>query len=122
MHARGACTKRETVMAGKALVGYVRVSKSQQGRSGLGLDAQKQALGRFAETEGFTLARVFVEVETGKGSDALERRPQLAAALSEARRHRCSVAVAKWQQRLFATRLRCCRQRRTLWRESRGWD
>ena len=105
MHARGLVQnqnvhillvrKRETVMAGKALVGYVRVSTSQQGRSGLGLDAQKQALGRFAETEGFTLARVFVEVETGKGSDALERRPQLAAALSEARRQRCSVAVAK---------------------------
>ena len=38
---------------------------------------------------------MFVEVETGKGSDALERRPQLAAALSEARRQRCPVAVAK---------------------------
>ena len=34
-------------------------------------------------------------METGKGADALERRPQLAAALSEARRLRCSVAVAK---------------------------
>ena len=41
------------------------------------------------------MARLFVEVETGKGSDALERRPQLAAALNEARRQRCSVAVAK---------------------------
>jgi DNA invertase Pin-like site-specific DNA recombinase len=41
------------------------------------------------------LGRVFVEVETGKGSDALDRRPQLAAALSEARRQRCAVAVAK---------------------------
>jgi DNA invertase Pin-like site-specific DNA recombinase len=77
------------------LIGYVRVSTSQQGRSGLGLEAQKQALERFAEAEGFTLTRVFVEVETGKGSDALERRPQLAAALNEARRQRCSVAVAK---------------------------
>ena len=74
-------------MAGKALIGYARVSTSQQGRSGLGLEAQKQALERFAEAEGFTLGRVFVEVE--------ERRPQLAAALSEARRQRCSVAVAK---------------------------
>jgi DNA invertase Pin-like site-specific DNA recombinase len=79
----------------KTLIGYVRVSTSQQGRSGFGLEAQNQALDRFAEAEGFTLGRVFVEVETGKGSDALERRPQLAAALSEARRHRCSVAVAK---------------------------
>ena len=79
----------------RTLIGYVRVSTSQQGRSGLGLEAQKQALQRFAEAEGFTLVRVFVEVETGKGSDALERRPQLAAALSEARRQRCSVTVAK---------------------------
>ena len=39
--------------------------------------------------------RVFVEVETGKGSDALERRPQLAGALAEARRKRCAVVVAK---------------------------
>ena len=82
-------------MASNALIGYVRVSTSQQGRSGLGLEAQKEALERFAATEGFTLVRVFVEVETGKGADAIERRPQLAAALSEARRQRCSVAVAK---------------------------
>jgi DNA invertase Pin-like site-specific DNA recombinase len=52
-------------------------------------------LSRFAATEGFELVRVFVEVETGKGADALDRRPQLAAALSEARRQRCSMAVAK---------------------------
>ena len=37
----------------------------------------------------------FVEVETGKGSDALDRRPQLAAALAEARKRKCSVIVAK---------------------------
>lgn len=79
----------------KPLIGYVRVSTSQQGRSGLGIEAQREALERFAATEGFVLIRMFIEVETGKGSDALDRRPQLAAALSEARRQRCSVAVAK---------------------------
>jgi DNA invertase Pin-like site-specific DNA recombinase len=52
-------------------------------------------LERFAACEGFELVRVFVEVETGKGSDALDRRPQLAAALAAARRQRCAVAVAK---------------------------
>jgi DNA invertase Pin-like site-specific DNA recombinase len=83
------------VMAGKKLIGYVRVSTSQQGRSGLGLQAQRDTLERFATTEGFELVRVFVEVETGKGADALDRRPELAAALNEARRQRCSVAVAK---------------------------
>ncbi len=46
-------------MADNKLIGYVRVSTSQQSRSGLGLEAQKQALERFAEAEGFTLARTF---------------------------------------------------------------
>ena len=72
-----------------------RVSTSKQGKSGLGVEAQQEALSRFAEAEGFELVRVFVEVETGKGSDAIERRPQLAAALAEARRKRCSIGVAK---------------------------
>ena len=39
--------------------------------------------------------REFVEVETGKGSDALDRRPQLSAALAAARKAKCHVAVAK---------------------------
>jgi DNA invertase Pin-like site-specific DNA recombinase len=77
------------------LIGYVRVSTAQQGKSGLGIEAQKQALERFASAEGFDLIKVYVEVETGKGSDALDRRPQLAAALADARRQRCPVAVAK---------------------------
>ncbi len=82
-------------MANKTLVGYVRVSTSQQGRSGLGLEAQREALERFALAEGLPLHRVFVEIETGKGADALDRRPQLVAALSEARRQRSAVVVAK---------------------------
>ena len=79
----------------KSLIGYVRVSTSQQARSGLGIEAQKAALERFAASEACALVRVFVEIETGKGADALERRPQLATALNEARRQRCPVVVAK---------------------------
>lgn len=79
----------------KALIGYVRVSTARQGRTGLGIEAQREALVRFATAEGYEIARVFVEVETGKGADALDRRPQLAAALSEARKRKCPVAVAK---------------------------
>ena len=82
----------------RPLIAYVRVSTSKQGKSGLGLEAQKEALSRFAEAEGFEIVRVFVEVETGKGSDAIERRPQLAAALAEARRKRCSIGVAKLER------------------------
>jgi DNA invertase Pin-like site-specific DNA recombinase len=79
----------------RPLVAYLRVSTSRQGRSGLGLEAQRETLARFAQAEGYEIASERVEVETGKGTDALDRRPQLAAALSEARRHRCPVAVAK---------------------------
>jgi DNA invertase Pin-like site-specific DNA recombinase len=79
----------------KQLIAYIRVSTARQGKSGLGLEAQRAALARFAETEGFEFVGEFVEVETGKGSDALERRPQLAAALAEARRRKCAVIVAK---------------------------
>ncbi|MBA3519709.1 MAG: recombinase family protein, partial [Rhizobiales bacterium] len=67
----------------------------RQGRSGLGIDAQRTAVERFAETEGITILSEYVEVESGKGSDALERRPQLAAALAAARSVRCPVLVAK---------------------------
>src|SRR5881392_2801468 len=76
-------------------VAYYRVSTARQGRSGLGIEAQKAAVQRFAEAEGFELVSEFVEVETGKGSDALERRPQLAAALATGRARKCPVMVAK---------------------------
>lgn len=76
-------------------VAYYRVSTARQGRSGLGIEAQKAAVRRFAEAEGFELAAEFVEVETGKGSDALDRRPQLAAALAAGRSRKCPVIVAK---------------------------
>src|SRR5215471_2243222 len=79
----------------RPIVAYMRVSSAKQGRSGLGMEAQREALARFATAEGFEIVRDFVEVETGKGADALERRPQLAAALAEARRRKCPVAVAK---------------------------
>jgi DNA invertase Pin-like site-specific DNA recombinase len=81
----------------KPLVAYYRVSTREQGRSGLGIDAQRAAVARFAEVEGFEVAAEFIEIETGKGADALDRRPQLAAALTEARRSgkACPIAVAK---------------------------
>jgi DNA invertase Pin-like site-specific DNA recombinase len=82
-------------MAARSLITYIRVSTSQQRRSGLGIEAQRAALGHFANAEGFEVEREFVEVETGKGSDALDRRPQLKAALAAARKLRCHVAVAK---------------------------
>lgn len=76
-------------------VGYCRVSTQKQGRSGLGLDAQRDAIARFSEAHGFTITEWFCEVDTGKGADALDRRPLLAAALAAARKQRGPVIVAK---------------------------
>jgi DNA invertase Pin-like site-specific DNA recombinase len=77
------------------LISYLRVSTSKQGRSGLGIEAQREAIARFAATEGRELVAEFVEVETGKGGDTLERRPKLAEALSNARKAKAAVIVAK---------------------------
>jgi DNA invertase Pin-like site-specific DNA recombinase len=79
----------------KNAIAYTRVSTGKQGRSGLGLEAQQAALARFAEAEGYQLIQTFQEIETGKGADALERRPQLAAALKLAKKHKAPVIVAK---------------------------
>jgi hypothetical protein len=77
------------------IVAYHRVSTAQQGRSGLGLDARPAAVQALAQAEGLQVVAEYTEVETGKGADALNRRPQLAAALKHARRCKGSVCVAK---------------------------
>ena len=57
-------------------IAYIRVSTDKQGRSGLGLESQRKAIEDFCATEGLNLRDTYVEVETGKGADALDRRPQ----------------------------------------------
>jgi DNA invertase Pin-like site-specific DNA recombinase len=79
----------------ESAVAYLRVSTQRQQRSGLGIEAQRAAISRFAEAEGLTILSEFVEAETGKGADALDRRPQLAAALAAAKFAKCSVVVSK---------------------------
>lgn len=77
-------------------VTYLRVSTSEQGKSGLGIEGQREAVARFAAAEGMAIAGEFVEVMSGKGGDdALDRRPRLADALATARRLSCPVVVAK---------------------------
>ncbi len=77
-------------------IAYIRVSTGRQGRSGLGLAAQQAAIARFAKIEGFDMIQTFTEVETGKGADALDRRPQLAAALKVAKKNnKAPIIVAK---------------------------
>jgi DNA invertase Pin-like site-specific DNA recombinase len=79
----------------KTAIAYTRVSTDKQGKSGLGLEAQQEALKRFAEAEGFNLIETFTEVETGKGHDALDKRPQLREALAKAKDHAAPIIVAK---------------------------
>jgi DNA invertase Pin-like site-specific DNA recombinase len=76
-------------------VTYLRVSRESQGRSGLGIEAQRATVERFLDVERLDKIAEFVEVETGKGADALDRRPVLAAALAAARKAKCPVVVAK---------------------------
>ncbi|WP_062114365.1 recombinase family protein [Aureimonas sp. AU40] len=79
----------------KPAIAYCRVSTETQGRSGLGLDAQRAAIAAFAAKEGFEIVEWANEVETGKGADALDRRPKLKAALAAARKVKGPVLVAK---------------------------
>ena len=66
-------------------VSYHRVSTARQGRSGLGLDAQRQAVANYLNGGTRSLLREFVEVESGK----LNTRPELEQAL-----HLCKVTGA----------------------------
>jgi DNA invertase Pin-like site-specific DNA recombinase len=72
-------------------VAYFRVSTDRQGKSGLGLDAQREAVLNYLNGGFWLLAQEFVEVESGKHSD----RPQLAAALTACKKHRAKLVIAK---------------------------
>jgi DNA invertase Pin-like site-specific DNA recombinase len=72
-------------------VSYLRVSTDKQGRSGLGLAAQRDAVERYLNGGRWTLAAEFVETESGKRND----RPKLAAALSHAKAIGATVVFAK---------------------------
>jgi DNA invertase Pin-like site-specific DNA recombinase len=72
-------------------VAYYRVSTAQQGRSGLGLDAQKTAVLGYLNGGRWTLCEEFTEVESGKRSD----RPQLSRALSACRLRKATLVIAK---------------------------
>jgi DNA invertase Pin-like site-specific DNA recombinase len=79
----------------ESAVAYLRVSTQRQQRSGFGIEAQRATIARFAEAEGLTIIAEFIEAESGKGADALDRRPQLAAALATAKSAKCAVLVSK---------------------------
>jgi DNA invertase Pin-like site-specific DNA recombinase len=76
-------------------VSYLRVSTQRQGKSGLGLEAQREAVGRYLAAIGATLLDEFEEVETGKGSNALDKRPKLREAIALAKKNKAVLVIAK---------------------------
>src|ERR1700678_4146849 len=79
----------------KDAIGYLRVSTAEQGRSGLGLAAQRHDIEAFGVREGFKVKSWYQDIQTGAGKDALLLRPGLAAALKEARTSRSSLIVSR---------------------------
>ena len=78
-------------MAEGKFVSYLRVSTARQGRSGLGLEAQRQAVEDFLNGGNWQLVKEFVEVESGKNAD----RPQLAKAFQLCRLIGAKLVIAK---------------------------
>lgn len=72
-------------------IAYFRVSTQRQGRSGLGLEAQQQAVNVFLHGHGELIIESFTEIESGRKHD----RPQLAAALDACRKHKAVLIIAK---------------------------
>lgn len=82
-------------MANGKFIAYHRVSTQKQGLSGLGLEAQKQTVLTYLNGGSWELVQEFVEVETGKGADALDRRPQLRAAIEACKKQKATLIIAK---------------------------
>jgi DNA invertase Pin-like site-specific DNA recombinase len=72
-------------------VAYYRVSTDRQGKSGLGLEAQRAAVEVYLNGGRWRIVEEFTEVESGKRAD----RPELDKALTAARLHRCPLVVSK---------------------------
>lgn len=73
------------------IVSYLRVSTARQGRSGLGLEAQREAISNYLRSHGGEQVAEFVEVESGRRND----RPQLHAALAACRTYSATLVIAR---------------------------
>lgn len=78
-------------MANGRFISYLKVSTARQGSSGLGLEAQREAVSRYLNGGSWTLVQELVEVESGKRND----RPQIAEAVRLCRLHKASLVIAK---------------------------
>lgn len=77
------------------VVGYIRVSTQEQGRSGLGLEAQESRIKQFCDAEGLTVVGWFRDVQSGSGTATENFRPGLHDALALAKSKKCAVVIAK---------------------------
>ena len=78
-------------MAEGKWVSYLRVSTDRQGKSGLGIEAQRSAVGEYLDGGHWSLVKEFVEVESGKRTD----RPMLAEAIKACRVYGAKLVIAK---------------------------
>ena len=83
-------------------VAYFRVSTDKQGKSGLGLEAQREAVLTYLDGGTWSLVQEFVEVESGKRND----RPELTAALAACKKNKAKLIIAKLD-RLSRNLARC---------------
>ena len=83
--------KPNVVYWGMQFIAYYRVSTQKQGRSGLGLEAQKDAVARHIKTKGGQIVASFQEVESGRMND----RPVLKEAVALAKKKQATLVVAK---------------------------
>jgi len=72
-------------------IAYTRVSTQEQGKSGLGLAAQAEAISRFIAFDDFNLIETYTDIASGKDSN----RPQLLAAIARCRKEKATLIVAK---------------------------
>jgi DNA invertase Pin-like site-specific DNA recombinase len=72
-------------------IAYYRVSTAEQGKSGLGLEAQRKAVRDYLDGGSWELIGEYTEVETGKRSD----RPELEKAIAACKKHRARLVIAK---------------------------
>src|SRR5215467_3457637 len=79
----------------KTAVGYLRVSTQEQGRRGFSLESQRREIECFGARQGFSVKSWYQDVQTGGGTDALQLRPGLAAALREAKARRWPLIVSR---------------------------
>jgi DNA invertase Pin-like site-specific DNA recombinase len=85
------CNKKVKTMPNGNFVSYLRVSTAQQGFSGLGLEAQREAVASYLNGGNWTLVKEVVEVESGKRND----RVALAGALKLCRQQKATLVIAK---------------------------